>query len=205
MQGEVMRHRLVLAALALSVSGCAGSPAASPTGTASSEPSPVPTDSDVPSPSAEPSAAAGPIYPFVLAWPADSVIGEWRYATAPWNGESRVDSGNQYTDFLLTHEGRLFAVGVPTDEGAPELRDLIAGQAAGWHGCEREPNVEEALSGGGAEGIYGEYTCGRSTVARWVGVHEGFGLFVGLIVTGDLADDVAEAFKRQITDLDWTN
>lgn len=179
--------------MAILVSACGAAPADPPIETASPNPDPPPSESVLASASPEASEAAGPLYPYVLQWPAESAVRDWQYATAPWDGVSRVDSGGRYTDLLLAREGRLFAFGMPTDGTPGDLRDLVSGQAEEWHGCEPEPAIEEPLTGGGSEGIYGEYACGGSTVARWFGVHEGFGLFVGLIVSGsEVPDDVAD-------------
>ena len=194
-------HAVAIAVLLLT--SCSGAPAGSSVTSASAA---AASQAPPASASAQPSLVAGRPYQYTLTWPAEETNGEWQFATAAWDGESRVDSGNQYTDLLQVDDGRLFAFGVPTDEGPQELRGMVAEQAERWHGCDRDPTVEEALIGGGAEGIYGEYTCGGSTVLRWFGVHEGFGLFIGLIVGTDAEVDEASArFKEQVGELEWTN
>lgn len=141
-----------------------------------------------------------------MPWPADQLTSEWRFATAAWDGTSRIDHGNKYTDNVGTTDGSLFAFGLPTDGGAEDLRDLVSEQAAGWHGCDGEPSEERALSGGGADGIYGVYECGSTKVLRWFGVNDGFGLFIGLILASDEDfDEAATHFKKHISELEWTS
>ena len=56
-----------------------------------------------------------------------------------------------------------------------------------------------------ADGILGVYARGVTTVLRWVGVHEGFGLFVGLIVApGSDVDEVEARFREHLAELEWT-
>ena len=187
-----MRARVLAAALALLLTACGEGAATSETPTASLD--------------ASPTAPAARIYPYTLEWPADELEGEWRLATAGWDGTAQINHGNPMTDVVETSDGSLFAFGAPTDADPEGFRDLVAQQAAEWHGCEPEPSDEEPLTAGGAEGIYGAYTCGSSTVLRWTGVHEGFGLFLGLILAPDAdVEEAAARFKQRIPELQWTD
>lgn len=159
-------------------------------------------------PSPTVSAAGARLYPYELTWPEDQLESEWRYAGEAWDGMGRIDHGGPLTDLVETTDGSLFAAGYPTDQSVEEFRDLVAGQAAVWHGCDREPVTEEPMTGGGAEGIYGEYRCRASTVHRWFGVHNGFALFVAMIVApaaGVDIDEVGSRFRQHVGALEWTN
>jgi hypothetical protein len=203
-----MKALALAAALVLVLTACAASPAASPTADESAMPTPsaTPATTESVAPEPTPSDAAARMYPYALTWPAEELRNEWRYASTAWDGESRVDHGDQYTDVVRTSEGSLFAFGVPTDGTAEDMRDLVAEQAAEWHGCDAEPVVEEELSAGGAPGVFGQYQCRSINVLRWTGVHDGFGLFIGhiLSVSADL-DEASSRFKAQIAELEWSD
>jgi hypothetical protein len=153
--------------------------------------------------SASPSQAAAE-YPYTLPWPKDELIGGWRYATVPWDGESRISDGNRYTDSVLTRDGNLFAFGYNFTGTATEFQALIAQQAAAWHGCDVQASEEQPLAGGGEEGILAVHDCRGRTVIRWHAVHEGFGLIVALIVdTGADLAVVRAHFEDRIGGLIW--
>ncbi|MDH4142590.1 MAG: hypothetical protein OEV61_08260 [Chloroflexota bacterium] len=194
-------RRLVLATVMTVLLGACGNATPVQVGsmaTATSSPSP-----DI-RPSATSSAPAR-LYPYSLPWPVDLVESDWRFATAAWDGTARIDHGNRYTDSAETRDGSLFAFGFPMTGGPEDLRDLVAEQAQAWHGCQPEPSAEEPVEGGVADGILGVYACGVTPVLRWVGVHEGFGLFVGLIVApGSDVDEVEARFREHLAGLEWT-
>jgi hypothetical protein len=193
--------RRVLAAVMFALLGACGSAPPVPV-------TPMATVSSSPSPTVAPSAtssASARMYPYSLPWPGEQVESDWRFAAAAWDGTARIDHGNRFTDSVETRDGALFAFGLPIGGGPEDLRDLVAEQAQAWHGCQREPSAEETVRGGGADGIFGVYACGGTPVLRWVGVHEGFGLFVGLIVApGSDLDEVEARFKEHIGELEWT-
>jgi hypothetical protein len=187
--------------MALVLSACAApaqQPAASSLAASSLAASTTPAAVSVP-----PSQAAAD-YPYTLPWPEDELIGGWRYATVAWDGEARINHGNQYTDSARTSDGDLFAFGYPTSGTAAELQTRIAQQAAEWHGCDAMASDEQPLAGGGEEGILAVHDCGGRTVIRWYAVHEGFGLIVALIV-GTGADLAAARthFEDRIAALIW--
>ena len=199
-----MKGALLTGLLAICVGACGGT-----VGPASGAPisSATPnTGSAIPSaaPTVERSAARPAAYPFTLTWPADELETSWRYATVAWDGSSRVDHGNMYTDQVTTSDGDLFAFGYPTTISGADLESKVATQATEWHRCDSEPMEKEAFRGGGSEGIFAVYRCGSTPVLRWVGVHGGFGLFVGLILKPfvDTQDAIAR-FKERIAALTW--
>jgi hypothetical protein len=146
-----------------------------------------------PSPSIRPFAG----YPYTIPWPADELQTEWRHATAMWDGTARVDHGNRYTDSVATTDGDLFVFGYPTTRSATDLQELIARQAADWHKCDDKATDEEPVNGGAVQGVMAVYRCGSMTVLRWVGVHDGFGLFIGLILDPDASPEVARSHFEQ--------
>lgn len=199
-----MNRILLTGLVAICVGACggtvvpaSGAPVGSGTPTAgSATPSVAPT--------VERSAAAPADYPYTLAWPGDELETSWRYATVAWDGTSRIDHGNMYTDQVTTRDGDLFAFGYPTTISVAELESKVATQATEWHHCDGEPTKREALRAGGAEGIFAVYRCGSTPVLRWVGVHGGFGLFIGLILKPFVdTDDAIARFKERISALRW--
>ncbi|HEX6139006.1 MAG TPA: hypothetical protein VF013_00910 [Candidatus Limnocylindria bacterium] len=162
---------------------------------------PSPVQSVAPSPS-----EVASIYPYSIPWPADELETKWLYASTAWDGESRIDHGNMYTDEVRTRDGYLFAFGLPISGTAADMQELVALQATEWHGCSREPSEEHPLAGGGEEGIFAVHDCGGETVLRWFAVHKGFGLFAALIVAPDADPQTAQAhFEHQIGELVWTD
>ena len=154
-------------------------------------------------PTVEPAPAAAN-YPYTLQWPADEIEKPWRYASVAWDGTSRIDHGNKYTDQVTTTFGDLFAYGIPTTISVTELESRVASQAAELHNCAAEPTEREALPAGGSEGIFAVYQCGSTPVLRWVGIHDGFGLFIGLILKPFVdVDDAGARFKERVTALTW--
>ena len=150
------------------------------------------------------SAAASADYRYTLPWPADELETSWRYASVAWDGTSRIDHGNKYTDQVTTQDGDVFAFGYPTTISVAELETKVANQATEWHGCDAEPMEREALPAGGSEGIFAVYQCGSAPVLRWVGVHDGFGLFIALILKPFVdTEDAIARFKERIGALTW--
>lgn len=187
-----MTYRLLAALVAMLLAGCAN--ASSPSST-QSQPGTV---------AASPSEMAR-IYPYALPWPADELESKWRYASTAWDGEARIDHGNEYTDYVRTHDGELFAFGYETSGTSADLQALTAQQSAEWHGCNEEPSEEEPLGGGGEEGILTVHDCGGRPVLRWFAVHDGFGLAVALILASDADPETARAhFEGHIGELVWT-
>ena len=155
-------------------------------------------------PTVERSPAVSADYPYTLSWPEDELETSWRYASVAWDGTSRIDHGNKYTDQVTTRDGDLFAFGYPTTVSVAELESKVANQATEWHRCDGEPTEREALPAGGSEGIFAVYRCGSTPVLRWVGIHEDFGLFIGLILKPFVDTEEAIArFKERIRALDW--
>lgn len=155
-------------------------------------------------PTVERSPAASADYPYRLLWPAEELETSWRHASVAWDGTSRLDHGNKYTDQVTTRDGDLFAFGYPTTISVAELESKVARQATEWHHCDREPTKREALRAGGSEGIFAVYQCGSTPVLRWVGIHGGFGLFIGLILKPFVdTEDTITHFKERISALTW--
>ncbi len=154
-------------------------------------------------PTVEPAPPAAN-YPYMLDWPAEEIEKPWRYASVAWDGTSRIDHGNKYTDQATTTFGDLFAYGIPTTISVAEFESRVASQAAELHNCEPEPTDREALRAGGSEGIYAVYHCGSIPVLRWVGIHDGFGLFIGLILKPFVdVEDASARFKERVSALTW--
>jgi hypothetical protein len=155
-------------------------------------------------PTVERTPAAVVDYPYTLSWPDDELETSWRYATVAWDGTSRIDHGNRYTDQVTTIDGDLFAFGYLTTISVAELETKVATQATEWHGCDSEATAKEPLQAGGSEGMFAVYRCGSTPVLRWVGIHDGFGLFVGLILKPFIdVEDAGTRFKDRITALTW--
>ena len=205
-----MRGLLTIGATFVLVAGCAGNvmPSAtvavpSPTSATASPSGTAPASPLGEAPSGE---LASAVYPFVLSWPAGDVKSSWRTATKVWDGMARIDHGNAYTDSVRTTDGDLFAFGYPTDASVDDVEHLVAEQAATWHGCEAEPLEKVPLAAGDSEGVLATYNCEAIRVLRWIGTHDGFGLFVGLIVASDTDPDEARArFADRISELRWTS
>ncbi|HEX5017811.1 MAG TPA: hypothetical protein VFX15_09525 [Actinomycetes bacterium] len=139
-----------------------------------------------------------------MPWPEDELEKPWRYASVAWDGTSRIDHGNKYTDQATTEHGDVFAFGFPTTMSNSELEAKIAAQATEWHGCDAEPAEREDFQADGSDGIFAVYQCGSAPVLRWVSVHDGFGLFIGLVLKPFVETDVAAAeFKERISALTW--
>ena len=199
-----MKGALLTALLAICVGACAGTTVVAsgspisggaPSATLAT-PSVAPTVAETPAPPAN--------YPYTLTWPADEIEKPWRYASVAWDGISRIDHGNKYTDQMTTKDGDVFAYAHPTTLSVVELEADVADQATKWHNCEREPIQTEVVNAGGSEGIFGVYECFSLPVLRWVGVHDGFGLFIGLILKPLVdTDDAAARFKERVSDLTW--
>ncbi len=154
-------------------------------------------------PTVEPAPATAN-YPYTLHWPADEIDKPWRYASVAWDGTSRIDHRNKYTDQMTTTFGDLFGYGIPTTISVAEFESEVASQAAELHNCEPEPTEREALPAGGSEGIFAVYQSGSTPVLRWVGIHDGFGLFIGLILKPFVDVEHASArFKEQVSALAW--
>jgi hypothetical protein len=152
----------------------------------------------------ESASAEARIYPYTVPWPDSDIETKWRYADTVWDGEARIDHGNEYTDAVRTNDGDLFAFGYETSGSAADLQALTARQAAEWHGCTEEPSDEQPLTAGGEEGILAVHDCGGQTVLRWFGVHDGFGLAVALILASDADPATARAhFEERIGQLVW--
>jgi hypothetical protein len=195
---------LLTGLLAICVGACGGTvvPAAS---AAVDSPSPT-SGSATPSvtPTVKPSSASAADYPYTLSWPEDELETSWRYATVAWDGTSRIDHGNKYTDQVTTREGDLFAYGFPTTMSVAELESKVANQATEWHHCDREPTEREPLAAGGSAGVFAVFRCGSQPVLRWVGVHEGFGVFIGLVLKPFVdTEDVIARFKDRVGALTW--
>lgn len=159
----------------------------------------MPSAPDTPSPS-----EASRVYPYTLPWPDAELEGKWLYADLPWDGEARIDHGNQYTDSVRTQDGDLFAFGHEMSGTAADLQELVAQQATEWHGCDAEPTDEASLTGGGEDGVLAVHDCGGRTVLRWFAVHDAFGLAVALIVASDADLEVARShFEDRIGELVW--
>jgi hypothetical protein len=121
-----------------------------------------------------------------------------------WDGTSRIDHGNKYTDQVTTKDGDLFAFGYPTTISVADLESKVADQANEWHACDAEPMAREAHTGGGSEGIFSVYRCGSTPVLRWVGIHDGFGLFVGLILKPFVdTEEASTRFKERVGAMTW--
>jgi hypothetical protein len=180
--------------LVLVLGGCA----------AGEQPSSAPATIGSPEPS---DRLASVVYPYAMAWPPDELETKWRPADTAWDGTSRVDHGNEYTDYVRTVDGHLFAFGFETTGDAEQLEALLAEQATEWHGCNADATEQEPLTMGGTDGILATYACGESEVLRWVGVRDGFGMAVILLVADDA--DFGEArdhFTDRLTGgLTWTN
>ena len=190
--------------LAISVGACGGTAApASGPAVSSGLPSAAPeTPSGAPTTEASPAAAAD--YPYTLAWPEDELQTSWRYATVAWDGTARIDHGNKYTDQVTTKDGDLFAFGYPTTISVAQLESKFASQATEWHGCDAEPMEREPLPAEGSDGMFAVYRCGSTPVLRWVGINDGFGLFVGLILKPLIdTEDATARFKERIGGLRW--
>lgn len=147
------------------------------------------------------------VYPYAMTWPADELESRWRPADTQWDGTSRVDHGNEYTDYVRTTDGHLFAFGHAATTTAEEFEALVAEQAAEWHGCDETATEHEPLAVGGTDGILATYQCGPTSVLRWVGVHDGLALAVILLVADDADFDEARAhFTDRIGEgLAWTS
>lgn len=197
-----MKGALLSGLLAICVAACgtvvppSGTPVAS--GTPTTRPA---TPSAVPTVKPSPESAD---YPYSIPWPDDELETPWRYAFVAWDGTSRIDHGNKYTDQATTKDGDLFAFGFPTTMSVAELETKVADQAAEWHDCESEPTQREPLEAGGSDGIFSVYECFSLPVLRWVGIHDGFGLFVGLILKPFVdTDDAMARFKERVGSLTW--
>lgn len=200
-----MKRALLIGLLAICLGACGGGAASGTNPQVSiGAPTAAPaTPSTAPTVEASPAAAAG--YPYTLHWPEAELETSWRYATVAWDGSARIDHGNKYTDQVTTMDGDLFAFGYPTTISVAELESKVASQATEWHGCDAEATEKEPLPAGGSEGIFAVYTCGSTSVLRWVGIHDGFGLFVGLILKPLIdAEDAIAGFKERIGGLTWS-
>jgi hypothetical protein len=201
---RALRGALLVALSAILAAGCvgiavpgSGVPARSGAPTAG-----LATPAAAPTVERTPAAAAD--YPYALPWPADELETSWRYATVAWDGTSRIDHGNKYTDQVTTRDGDLFAFGYPTTISVAELEAKVASQATEWHHCDAEPMEKEAYPAGDAEGIFAVYRCGSLPVLRWVGIHDDFGLFIGLILKPFVDTEEASArFKERVGALTW--
>ena len=196
---------LLIGLLAVCLGACGGTNAVpgseAPVGSAVSTAPPV--SSSAP-PTVEPTPAPAADYPYTLSWPEDELETSWRYATVAWDGTSRIDHGNKYTDQVTTKDGDLFAFGYPTTISVAELESKVASQATEWHGCDADATEKESLPAGGSEGIFAVYKCGSTPVLRWVSIHDGFGLFVGLILNPSVdTEDAIAGFKERISGLTW--
>lgn len=198
-------HILMTLLVAVLAFGCGGNPAASSIATA------APASVDHRSQSAGHSAAAGvrtlasKIYPYALTLDDDAIRSEWRPATTPWDGTSRVDNGSPSTDWVQVTDGNLFAFGAPTDASLSSFLDDLQAGAVASHGCDAEPPFKESLSGGGADGLLTAYACGATQVVRWTSVRAGFGLtIVELLVNADDPEAARERFIEVIQHLRWT-
>ena len=199
-----MKGALLTGLVAICVSACGGTVSPVSSALTSGGPSTAAPATPSAAPTVKRSTAASADYPYTVAWPADELETSWRYATVPWDGTSRIDHGNKYTDQVTTKDGDLFAYGYPTTISVAELETKVATQAAEWHHCEAEPTQREALRAGASEGIFAVYRCGSTPVLRWVGIHEGFGLFIGLVLKPFVDTEVAAAtFKERISSLTW--
>lgn len=199
-----MKGALLTGLFAMCVGACGGTVVpASSTPVSSGTPTAGPATPSV-APTVERSPVAAADYPYTLPWPAEELETSWRYASVPWDGMSRIDHGNKYTDQVTTRDGDLFAFGYPTTISVAELESKVASQATEWHGCDNEPTEREPLRAGGSEGIFAVYRCGSTPVLRWVGIHEGFGLFIGLILKPlVVTEDAIAHFKERIGSLAW--
>ena len=201
-------HILGALFVVLLVVGCARTPVASPGGsapTATTSPSAGPSNSPDHSAAAGPTTLASEIYHYSVTLDADVIRSEWRPATTPWDGTSRVDNGNAATDWVQVVDGNLFAFGAPTDATLASFHDELQAGAVATHGCDAEPPVREPLAGGGADGLLTAYACGPTQVVRWTSVHNGFGLtIVELLVNADDPKDARERFIDMIRGLRWT-
>ncbi len=199
-----MKGALLIGLLAICVGACSGTvvPAsARPVG--SRIPTVVPA-TPVVVPTTEPSPAPPADYPYAISWPDDELKTPWRYASVAWDGTSRIDHGNKYTDQVTTKDGDLFAFGLPTTMEVAELETKVANQATEWHQCESEPTQREPLAAGGSDGIFAVYECFSLPVLRWVGIHDGFGLFIGHILNPLVdTDDAIARFKERVGALTW--
>ena len=199
-----MKRALLTGLLAICVGACGGTVV--PTSGAlvsSGAPTAGPATPSV-APTVERSPAASADYPYTLRWPEDELETSWRHASVAWDGTSRIDHGNKYTDQVTTRDGDLFAFGYPTTISVTELESKVARQATEWHHCDREPTEREVLPADGSEGIFAVYRCGSTPVLRWVGIHGDFGLFIGLILKPFVDTEEAIArFKERIGALDW--
>jgi hypothetical protein len=128
-----------------------------------------------------------------MAWPPDELESKWRPADTMWDGTSRVDHGNEYTDYVRTADGHLFAFGHPTTAGVEDFEALVAELAAEWHDCAEEASEQETLAVDGTDGILATYQCGPTPVLRWIGVRDGVGMAVILLVTDGADVDQARA------------
>ena len=203
-RGPLKGALLIGLVLAICVGACGGAvvPASGAPGSSGTPTSGPATRPAAPTDRRSPAASAD--YPYTLAWPEDELETSWRYATVEWDGTSRIDHGNKYTDQVTTRDGDLFAFGYPTTISVAELESTVANQASKWHGCDAEPTEREALPADGSEGIFAVYRCGSTPVLRWVGIHDGFGLFIGLILKPSVDSEGAIArFKERIGALTW--
>ena len=200
---DSLRRALLAGLFAICLGACGGAaPATSPQVTSGAPTSGAATPSAAST--LEPSPAPAADYPYALTWPTDELETSWRYASVAWDGTSRIDHGNKYTDQVTTKDGDLFAFGYPTTMSVAELESKFANQATEWHGCDAQPTERSPLPAGGSEGIFAVYTCGSTPVLRWVGIHDGFGLFVGLILKPLLdTEDATARFKERIGGLTW--
>jgi hypothetical protein len=198
-----LKRALLIGLLVICVGACGGTVVPASGALASSgTPTARPATPSVAPTGGQPEAAAD--YPYTLPWPADELETSWRYASVAWDGTSRIDHGNKYTDQVTTSDGDLFAFGYPTTGSVEELESKVANQATEWHGCDAEPTETEALPAGGSDGIFAVYRCGSAPVLRWVGVHDGFGLFIGLILKPFVdSDEATVRFKERIAELTW--
>ncbi len=199
-----MKRAPLTGLLAICVAACSGAfVPASGTPVASETSIAVPATSSV-VPTTKPSPPPPADYPYTIPWPDDELETPWRYAFVAWDGTSRIDHGNKYTDQVTTKDGDLFGFGLPTTMSVAEFETKIVNQAAEWHDCEREPMQREPLEAGGSDGVFAVYECFSLPVLRWVGVHDGFGLFIGLILKPLVDTEEAIArFKEGVGALTW--
>lgn len=165
-RGPVVRTLIGATVIVAVIGGCSSGEQPS----TSSAPSAGATGSDTTA-----GSLASAVYPYTMTWPADELESKWRSADSAWDGTSRVDHGNEYTDYVRTADGHLFAFGYATATTAEQFEALVAEQAAEWHGCDAAATEQEALAVDGTDGILTTYQCGPTPVLRWVGVRHRHG------------------------------
>lgn len=208
----IVLRNLVVLIFGLVAIGCAASPSTSPIPPAATATdgggatSTLPSDSAAQSPEGGPVTFASTLYPYALTLAADQMLSDWRPATKPWDGKTRVDNGTSTTDWVQVVDGNLFAFGAPTDAPMADFVDDLQAGAVAWHGCDATPAIQEPLAADGTDGTLIAYACGTTPVVRWTTVRGDFGLtVVELLVNADDPEAARQRFTEIIKGLRWSS